>query len=81
MLLQHRFRFSVDIQMDKNLRQALSGWFRWSEHHLVHEKGEGLIPGQGEYGRQLISVSLSHPCFSLSFPLSLKSINIFLGGD
>ena len=41
----------------------------------------GLIPYQGVYGRQSINVSLSHQClsFSLSPPLSLKSIKHILG--
>ena len=30
------------------------------------------IPSPGTYGRQLVIASLSHQCFSLSFPLSLS---------
>ena len=40
----------------------------------AHTKAMGSIPGQGEYGRQLINVSLSHQCFflMLSAHFSLK---------
>ena len=29
--------------------RALAGWLRWLEHHVVHQKVVGLIPGQGTY--------------------------------
>ena len=44
--------------------------------------GCGLIPsmhmiaGPGVYGRQPIDATLSHKCFSISFPLSLKAMKI-----
>ena len=51
------------------------------ERRHVHQNAVGSISGQGAYGRQSVDVSLSHQCFSLSLPLSLKSINISLGED
>ena len=49
----------------------LAGAFSWTPNVV------GLIPGQGKYRRQLTNVSLSHWCFSLSLPLSLK-MNIYI---
>ena len=45
--------------------------------------GLGSIPTQGACGEQLITVSLSHRCFSrsLPLPLSLKSIHVSSGED
>ena len=52
------------------------------EHHATHWKVGGLIPSQDTYGRQPVDVyrCFGFVCFffSLSFLLSLKSINIFL---
>lgn len=53
------------------------------EHHPIHEKVAGLIPSWSADWRWSIDVTLSHQWFSLSvylsFPLSLKSMNISLG--
>ena len=38
----------------------------WLEPHLVHQQA----PSRGVYGRQLVDVSLSYQCFSLSPSLS-----------
>ena len=45
------------------------------------QKAAGLIPSESAYRRKPIDVCLSHRCLSLSFLLSLKSINIFSGED
>ena len=67
----------------KEEERALARWLSWLGRHPVHQKVAGLIPSRGVYGKQSIEVSLSHQCFSfsLSFFLSLKSINISLGKD
>ena len=54
------------------------GWVvQLVEHHPIHQKVVGLIPGQEAYGRQPIDISLSHRYISLS----LKLINISSGED
>ena len=63
----------------KKENQALAGWLSWLEHRAVHQKVVVLIPGWGDYGRQLIDVSVSHRCFSP--PSSLKSMAICSGED
>ena len=68
---------------------ALAGWLSWSERHPIHQKVVGSNPSQATYlGCGLDTQSwriweATDPCFSLSlpFPLSLKSINVPLGGD
>ena len=71
---------------------ALAGWLSWLEHHPIHQKFEGLVPGQGTYlGRgfdtrsgcmweatgQCFSLTLMVFVSSLSLPLSLKSIKTY----
>ena len=48
------------------------GWvLSWLERHPIHQNVVSLIPSQGAYGRQVIDVSLTHRCFSLSSSLLL----------
>ena len=66
---------------------------QWLEHCPVPWKVVDSIPGEstcqscgfgpwlGCIWRQLTDVSLSHRCFSISFPLPLKSMNVSLGAD
>ena len=52
---------------------ALARWLSWLEHHPIHQKVAGSIPGRGAHGRQLVDVSLSlcvYPALS-----SLSKIN------
>ena len=68
--------FTIYEQMDF---QGLAGWLGWLEHHPVHQKAAGLIPGWGTYigtqvegstpgwhafGEQPIDASLPHGCLS-----------------
>ena len=65
---------------------ALVGWLSWLEHHPVHQKIAGSIPGQGtDLGCGLNPLSgciqeAAKPCFSFSSFL-YKSINIFSDED
>ena len=59
---------------------ALVGVAQLAGASSVHQKVGGSIPSHKAYGRQPIDISLSHKCFSLFLPLSLKSITIFFRG-
>ena len=68
--------------------QLVGAWSRtytrsfWVQSSVrAHALVVGSIPSRGMYRRQLINVSLSHQCFSLPLPLSLKTINVSLGED
>ena len=65
----------------KKLPRAWPVCLSWWEHHPIHQKVGGTIPGQGTHlGCEFNPQSgryFSHQCFSLSLPVSLKSINIF----
>ena len=46
-----------------------------------NQKAAVPIPGPYSHRRQLIRASLSHQCFSLSFPLSLKAMKKMSSGE
>ena len=63
---------------------ALSVWLSWLEHHPIHQRVLGLIPGQGTYGvfrpspvqahtrgNPFMSMLLSHTDVSLFLSLSV----------
>lgn len=68
--------------MDRVLASGTKGswvWF-WSKAHTsVAESSLNLSPGQGACRKQPIDVLLSHWYFSLSFPLSKKSMEKYSG--
>ena len=59
------------------------GWSPVQFPHRAHAWDAGLVPSWGVCKRQLIDVSLAHPCVCVSLspvslPLSLKSISMSL---
>ena len=61
-----------DLMWNNQEQKSPSRWLCWLEHCPKHQKVVGLFPSQGTYRGQLIYVSLSHGCFSLSFSPSLS---------
>ena len=59
-----------------NLRIAFDSWFDLPTGHGHVQPSLRIctIPSPGTFGRQLVNASLSHKCFSLSLPLSLKAM-------
>ena len=37
------------LKVEELWKVALAGWLSWLEHHPVHQKVAGSIPGQGTY--------------------------------
>ena len=66
---------------------TLAGWLIWLEHRPIHQKVGGSIPSQGTCLGYGFNPWLGYiweatdRCFSLSLPLSLKSINTFFTLD
>ena len=64
----------------RDLSQA--EWLRWLEHHPIHQKVSGSVPGGGMNGKQSIDISLSHSvslslsALPLSLPPSLSPKNL-----
>ena len=54
------------------INKHVLSWHSWLEHHPIHQKFAGSIPGQGTQRWQPINMSLSHQCFSFSLSLSLS---------
>lgn len=52
----------------KKLNVAVAEWYSWLEHHSIHKKFAGLIPGHNMY--ETTDGSL---CLSLSLPLTLPA--------
>ena len=57
----------LHLLLVKTAGATLAGWPSWLEHHPVHQKVAGSIPGGSAYRRQLINVSHPSPPHSLSF--------------
>lgn len=43
------YRYESLLILKLNIIAALARWLYWLEHRPVHQKAEGLIPGQGSY--------------------------------
>ena len=69
-LISHYFLKVLLLFPLKYIFVSLTVWLSWLEHYPVQQKVVGLVPGWGAYRRQLIHVSLSHWCLSLSLCLS-----------
>ena len=79
-------------QIQDRRGHALAQWLSWLKHRPTNRlcvqslvracaRVAGSIPSRGTYRRQVIDVSLSHRCLSLSLSLPLKSMNIFSGEE